>query len=157
MDTQTKGKVRVFQETFTYFKVVRSPIVAMIIKGAGSKITRGWDQARNREDKKSRIRSCPPHSVTWFLSPYKGVFLLLFCDRKLLRNFVGKPSPPKNSNNSWSKKWQTFLPPPTVGVLPWGRHLLGRPGLPRQEDPLRVPVVLQGQLQERKLHKVHLS
>ncbi len=73
MDTQTKGKVRVFQETFTYFKVVRSPIVAMIIKGAGSKITRGWDQARNREDKKSNSQLSTTFRDLIFLSIQGGL------------------------------------------------------------------------------------
>ncbi len=48
MDTGT-DKIRVYQEAKTYFRVVPTPLVAIMISGAASKITRGWDQEVSME------------------------------------------------------------------------------------------------------------
>ncbi len=36
--------IKVYQESRTYFTMIRTPLVAIMIKGAATKITRGWDQ-----------------------------------------------------------------------------------------------------------------
>lgn len=36
--------IQVYGEAFTYFRVVKSPLVPVMITGAASKTARGWDQ-----------------------------------------------------------------------------------------------------------------
>ncbi len=43
IETHT-DEFRVYGETSTYFHVIKSPLIPVIIEGSATKVTRGWNQ-----------------------------------------------------------------------------------------------------------------